>query len=438
MQRGAHSTFGQRGIFYGWIVVATSAVGLFLGSFPIVAFSFGVFFPSFAGEFHASRATISFAFTLHNLLSGIFAVVVGRIADRVGARHVILPGLVVVAAMLIAAEAIGSSVWQLYVFYAALGVVAPATTTVPYALAVSRWFDRRRGLALGGMMVGLGVGAIAMPIVAQRLIAAAGWRHAFAIIGCVMLAIPVPIVAVFLKDAPAQMGLLPDGASSNAVAPRAAGRAEGLAWRDTRRSGTFWLLIAVVVLLAAGVHACVIHLPELFADRGATAETAALASSVAGLALLAGRIGCGYFLDRYFGGYVATAISAAAALGIGLLWTGSGGAVALAGAFLVGVGMGAEVDIIVFLMSRYFGLRALGMAVGFAFGAFVIAGGLGPLVMGAAFDRTGSYRMPLAGFFAVVVIAAALATRLGPYRYGVAGSDDAARVRSSATAERRT
>jgi MFS family permease len=340
--------------------------------------------------------------------------------------------------MLLAAEAIGSRVAELYLFYAALGVVVPATTTVPYALVVSRWFDRRRGIALGGMMVGLGLGAIVMPLVAQRLIASVGWRHAFAIVGCAMLAIPLPIVGMFLKGAPAQMGLRPDGESGGTRPSHAGGRLVGLTWRESKQSGTFWLLIAVFVLLAASVHACVIHMPQLFADAGATAEHAALASSVVGLALLVGRIGCGYFLDRYFGGRVALAICGCAALGIALLWTGSAGGLALVGAFLIGLGMGAEVDIIAFLMSRYFGLRSLGATVGFAFGAFVIAGGLGPLVMGFAFDRTGSYRVPLAGFCLAAVAAAMLVTRLGPYRFAAPSGADAAaaRVEASREAER--
>jgi MFS family permease len=427
----------QRRLFYGWIVVATSAVGLFLGAFPIVVFSFGVFFESFAREFHASRAAVSLAFTMHNLVSGIFAVVIGRLADRTGARRVILPGLVVLAAMLLATKAIGSSVSELYWFYIALGVVAPATTTVPYALVVSRWFDRHRGLALGGMMVGLGLGAMVMPVVAQRLIASFGWRDAFAIVGGAVLTIPVPIIAIFLKDAPEMMGLLPDGAPANTERGRTGGRLHGVTWRDATLSGTFWLLIVVFVLLAASVHACVIHMPQLFADRGVTAANAAVASSVVGLALLVGRIGCGYFLDRYFGGRVALVICGGAALGIALLWTGSAGGLALVGAFLVGLAMGAEVDIIAFLMSPYFGLRSLGATVGFAFGAFVIAGGLGPLVMGFAFDRTGSYRLSLAGFCLAAAAAALLVTRLGPYRFGAPPGDDAAaRMEASREAER--
>ena len=413
-------------VFYGWVVVATAALGLFLGAFPIVAFSFGVFFQPFVHEFHRSRAAVSLAFTLHNLVSGVSAVVVGRMADRIGARSVILPGLASVAALLFAAKAIGSSLCELYLFYIALGVVGSATTTVPYALVVSRWFDRRRGLALGGMMVGLGVGAVVMPVVAQRLIATFGWRNAFAIVGSAMLAMPLPIVGALLKDSPAEIGLLPDGASPGRppLSRRDVGL-DGVSWREARQSGTFWLLIAVFVLLASSVHACVIHLPQLFADRGAIATTGALASSVVGVALLVGRIGCGYFLDRYFGGRVAVAICLGAALGIALLSTGATGSAALAGAFLVGLGMGAEVDIIAFLMSRYFGLRSLGATVGFAFAAFVVAGGLGPLVMGLAFDRTGSYRLPLAAFTATAIVAAALVTRLGPYRFGPPDSDNA-------------
>jgi hypothetical protein len=81
--------------------------------------------------------------------------------------------------------------------------------------------------------------------------------------------------------------------------------------------------------------------------------------------------------------------------------------------------MGSEVDIIAFLMSRYFGLRSLGRTIGVAFGAFVLAGGIGPLVMGLSFDRTGSYGLPLAGFFAATLVAGALVARLGPYRFGV-------------------
>ena len=418
----------QPKVFYGWVVVATAALGLFLGAFPIVAFSFGVFFQSFVREFHASRAAVSLAFTIHNLLSGIFAVVVGRIADRSGARNVILPGLVVVATLLLAAEAIGSRLSELYLFYAALGVVAPATTTVPYALVVSRWFDRRQRTRTrrndggpgprGGRDADRGATVDRQLRLAKRFCdrrlrnvddTSADRRHLSQRCAC--------------ADGTAARR------SISRTIPRVSRNGQPVGWRRVaraRQSGTFWLLIAVFVLLAASVHACVIHMPQLFADRGATAENAAMASSVVGLALLVGRIGCGYFLDRYFGGRVALVICLGAALGIALLWTGGAGGVALAARFWSDLGMGAEVDIIAFLMSRYFGLRSLGATVGFAFAAFVIAGGLGPLVMGFAFDRTGSYRVPLAAFWRAPQSRSNARDSLGPYRFGAPPGDDAA------------
>jgi MFS family permease len=231
--------------------------------------------------------------------------------------------------------------------------------------------------------------------------------------------LPIPIVGVFLKETPERMGLLPDGLPQTAAPGLVDSPSEGLSWKEIRRRGTFWVMIAAAVLLAASVNGCIIHMPAIFADRGTSAKTAALASSIVGLGVLFGRIGCGYFLDRYFGPYVAALVSVHAAAGIALLWMNSGISFGLIGAFLIGLGMGAEVDIMAFLMSRYFGLRAFGTAFGLGFGLFVLAAGLGPLVMGVGFDLTGSYRAPMVGFFVATLAAAALLSRFGPYRYGL-------------------
>ena len=154
---------------------------------------------------------------------------------------------------------------------------------------------------------------------------------------------------------------------------------------------------------------------SMLTDRGSSVQTAALGSSLVGGALLIGRLGSGYLLDRFFGPRIA-AIFLGVAVGIGLLWISSRELV-FAAAFLIGLGMGAAADIIAYLNSRYFGLRAFGEIYGYAFAAFVPAGGLGPLIMGSGFERPGSYAVTLAGFFTATLVAVALMTRLGPYRY---------------------
>ena len=412
----------RRKLFYGWVVVATSALGLLFGAFPIVVSSFAIFFKPYQIEFHRGRAAISLALTLHNIFAAFFAGWIGRTTDRFGARKVILPGLGMLSLILLSAQAIGSKLWQLYLFYAALGLVSSTTTSVPYGVVVSRWFNRRRGLALGLTMAGLGVGAIAAPPIVQSLIAGYGWRSAFAIAGGAILLVPMPIVRLLLKETPQEMELLPKGESFATAASR---EREGPPWREIRKSWTFWLMIMAFGLAALSIGGCTAHVSALFADRGATPGSASLAASVVGLALLAGRAGTGFSLDRYFGPHVAVFVFATAATGIALLWTGLTGLPALVGTFLVGLGFGAEGDIIAYLMSRYFGLRALGAAFGFALGAFILAGGVGPLIMGFAFDHTGSYSAPLAGFSIACVAAAVLLGCLGPYRFAPTAKVDA-------------
>ena len=122
---------------YGWVVVAISAFGLLFGAFPIVVSSFAIFFRSFVQEFHAGRAAISLALTIHNVVAASLAAWVGRLSDRFGARKVILPGLGILGPLLLSAQAIGSKVWQLYIFYGMLGAVSNATTSVPYGVIVA-------------------------------------------------------------------------------------------------------------------------------------------------------------------------------------------------------------------------------------------------------------------------------------------------------------
>jgi MFS family permease len=390
---------------------------MFFSTGTIVVLSFGVFFKPLSQYFHASRAAISLAFTLHGLVSAVCVPLIGRLIDCFGARRVILTGTSIFGLVLLSSGLVGASITYLYLFYLALGLVSGTTSPVPYGVIVSRWFDRQRGLALGLMAFGLGLGAIAMPLVAQRLIATFGWRATYATFGCAALLISLPVVAAFLGEDPRQKGMWPDGIVPTQSVEHDKRHHEGLSWRDTWHHPTFWLLNCAFFLAGASMFACVLHMPALLTDRGVSSQGAAVASSVVGVALLIGRIGAGYLLDRIFAPRLAMLLFGGSAVGIALLLAGSMGKLALVGAFLVGVGMGAEVDIIAYLMSRYFGLRALGTAFGYGFGSYAFGGALGVLLMGVGFDLTHSYTVPLAGFFIAMVLAAGLMPRLGPYQY---------------------
>lgn len=409
--------------FYGWWVVLACAVGLFWGP-PVTVFCFPVFLKPLMRDFHAGRAAVSLGFTLHLVAIAVGAPLVGWLIDRYGTRKVILLATAIFGSILLLNKLFSANLWQFYLFFIALGLVGNGVGPLPYGNVVSLWFDRYRGLALGLMMVGIGSGAMIMPSLAQQLIARFGWHTAYAVLGGAVLLIAIPVVAVILRERPQDMGLLPDGAPPRNVVAGSEAAAPGLSALDAWSTGTFWLMVCAFFLVSASVQGSVIHLAAMLSDRGISAQTAALGSSLAGAAVLLGRVGTGYLLDRFFAPRVAALFFAGAALGIGLLWIGSTVAILFVGALFVGLGLGAEVDLIAYLVSRHFGLRAFGRVYSSAFAAFALAGALGPLIMGAGFDLTGSYRGPLASFFAATLVAAALMTRLGPYRYRASEPDD--------------
>lgn len=256
-----------------------------------------------------------------------------------------------------------------------------------------------------------------MPPLAQRLISAVGWRSAYAALSIFRIIVAIPMVALFLKDSPEEKGLLPNGTAEIHQQRGTRPEKQGVTWAKARTSSTFWLMLCAFSLVGARVHACVIHLVSLLTDHGVTVEKAALASSVLGIARRVGRVGSGYVLDRFFAPYVAIFFFSGVAGGLALLWIGAGGAAAFVGASLVGLGMGAEGDLIAYFTSRYFGLRTLGEIYGYLFSAFTLSGALGPLLMAMGFDRAGSYRAPILFFLAATIAAIVLMTRMGQYRY---------------------
>jgi cyanate permease len=406
-------------LFYGWLIVLVSAIGLFLGA-PVMVFSFSVFFKSLVIDFHASRAAVSFAFSVFNILGALWLPGTGMLIDRFGAKRVIVVSTLLYGLVLCSALWMGAGLWQLYLWFSVLGIaMASGPSPVPYGVVISHWFDRHRGLALGLSMMGIGLGAVLVPILTQRLIALFGWRIMFAIFGAAILLVPLPVVAALLQNDPAQRGLRPDGDEQTPAFPLPPNDKQGLSWHEIWHSPTFWIMICVFSLAGASVHGVILHISAIYTDRGMSAERAALATSFVGAALMVGRMGSGFLLDHLFAPRVAMFFFGGATLGMTILGAGIHGNIGFAAAFLVGLGMGAEVETMGYMISRYFGLHAFGTAFGHAFGAFMISGAAGVTLMGAGYDHFHSYVVPLAGFCGAMVLALILLTRLGPYQYGV-------------------
>ena len=118
-------------IFYGWVIVFTSAVGLMLGYAPVFVYSFSVFIKSLAQDFHSSRTSISFAFTLANLMQSVGAPLFGRLVDRFGAHKIIVPSTLIFGMVVISFKYFSTNLWQLYVFFILIGFIGTGAAPVP-------------------------------------------------------------------------------------------------------------------------------------------------------------------------------------------------------------------------------------------------------------------------------------------------------------------
>jgi MFS family permease len=226
-----------------------------------------------------------------------------------------------------------------------------------------------------------------MPLLAQSLISSFGWRTACVAFGAMTLAVSLPITAFVLRDSPQDMNLHPDGGGEARPAAHAAEFSIGQAFR----SRIFWSLAGGFFLLSLGANGVLAHLPALASDRGIAARDAALTTSVLGGASLLGRLVTGVLLDRFFGPHIAVVVLLGAIGGMAVLATSYSLAGVLIAAALMGLAIGAEADLMPYLISRYMGLRSMGEIYGYIFTAYAVAGALGPLVMGWGYDTLGNY-----------------------------------------------
>lgn len=386
-----------------WLLVAGAALGLVVGNGPVMQFTFGVFLQPVAAEFQVGRGTISSALLVGVVATGLCTPVVGRLMDRFGIRTVALPLVVGFAASLVALGLFARSVTAFVVIFGIMGVFAAGQTPLPYARAIAGTFDRKRGLALGIAMAGVGVGTALLPPVAGALIGAVGWRGAYIGLGVLLLVIVVPVLLFLIRE--------PARRTASAVVE------EGLTAGEAIRTRAFWILAAAFFLLAITAAGLTAHIVPLLTDRGVAPGQAAGVISVIGIALIVGRLVAGYLLDRLFAPYVAVAFTLLPLVGVVLLLVAVSVPTAIVAALLVGLGLGAEVDLIAFLLSRYLGMRAFGEIYGYLFALFMLGNGVGPVVLGASFQSTGSYTTALVACAAGLVLASVLVLRLGPYRY---------------------
>ena len=381
----------------GWPVILGAAMGVGAGMTGMVFYTLGLFFEPLAREFGWSRGALSQAPLFLTGSMVFLAPLVGRLSDRVGVRWVGLVSLVGAALALAIFTQIGPGVWTYHAGWILFAVLAAGTIPVVWTRAVNAVFDRARGLALGFTLTGTGVAAAAMPPFVGWLIDDFGWRGGYLGMAAFILAVAVPVVWVFFRA----------GTGPAAAAGRADdGKAEpGMALPVALRQTTFWMIGVGFLLISFGIGGLIVHMPPILRGAGLSAQQAGAVAGLLGLTVIGGRLAVGFLVDRFHAPLVAFVFLCCPIASCLLLADpASVTAVAPLAILLLGLAAGAEVDLVAYLTSRYFGMRAYGEIYGYHLAFFAAGAGLGPFTLGTLYDATGGYATALylcAGLFLI-------------------------------------
>ncbi len=287
-------------LFYGWIMV----LGIFL--MVVVSagifMSFGVFLNPLLEAFGWTRGTISLAYSIFMLTGGICTLLIGGMLERYSIRKILLIGGII-HAIGIMLTSTTRELWQLYLFYGVLASIGRSTFMISYVTLVNRWFHEKRGIAMGVIMSGQGMGPFLFSPFATSLIVAYSWQTAFFVIGVLML-VAVAIAWLFIRDRPEDMGVRALGAPLDTAyttpqpSPAAKAKTDKV-WGQVLRNEYFWLL-ALTHFFCCICHAIpLVHVAAYANVAGLSKLAAAWVLGALGLMSFAGRLYWGFFADRY-------------------------------------------------------------------------------------------------------------------------------------------
>jgi MFS family permease len=394
---------------YRGLIIFACAVGMALGAPTFLIYSFGVFIEPLSEGLQTGRGAVSLALTfglLGNLAAGPL---VGMLSDRYGARRMVLIGVVALATVLLGFSLV-QNIAHLYIAAILLVFLGAGTGPITYTRIISAWFNKRRGLAIGLALIGIGIGGTLAPIVSQALISDFGWRMAYRYLGLIVFVISFPVLFLILRDRPAVK--VTDGEEA-----QPADVEEGYSVREAVRTRDFWFAATGFAIVAMGNAGGLVHMPPLLADAGLTVERAALYTGLLGVGVTIGRVLGGYLLDIFHAPYVAIGGLLGPFMAYSFFQAGFDPEWAFVPVLLFGIGMGAEFDVLPFLVTRYFGLKNFGVIYGIYISAYSIGTGLGPAIMGFGYDHFGHYRVSIFIAMGALIAGGILISRLGKYRF---------------------
>ncbi|MBI3978077.1 MAG: MFS transporter [Chloroflexi bacterium] len=407
-------------VYYGWWIVAVTFAGTFIAT-GIHDTVLSVLLKPISEDLGWTRTQVSVVISSSIWIGAFFGPLAGRLMDRHGPRVMTTAGALAIGIAFLLLSVIGQF-WQFWLVYP-LGRISSHLTmlgSVP-TTAVSNWFIRKRGRALGIQAMAIGLGGAVLSLLAQWMISQWGWRSVFVVFGFAMLLVAVVPAALVLRRRPEDIGLLPDGDVDGAAAGGAAGhsarhavREVNFSVREALSTPTLWLLVAISVISSTGTGAIHLHTAAYLTDSGLSAATAAAVVSVSALVGAFGSIIWGFIGERLridraiIIVYVGAAISV-----IVLAWLPSVAA-AFVFALLFGLFTRGGHIVMSIATANFYGRANLGTIQGIVVPIQVAGLGVGQVFAPMIQEAMGSYRLAFLILAALYLVAAVIGTLVRP------------------------
>lgn len=390
-----------------------AVVGAGCGLSSISFYTHGVFVFAVSEDMAWSRGQVQVGVTIMILMAAITAPVIGWLIDRYTARRIALASIPLYGLTLASLSLTSDSIWSYYILWACMSILAAGTLPITWTRVVNGWFDDNRGIALGITLAGTGIAATFAPSYVVWLITEIGWRGAYVALAVTITAISLPGVYLLFVESSQDENISVESARSIDAPAR---HETGLTLRDALAGYRFWALGFALFFVAAGISGLITNLVPLLVDKGLTAATAAGYAGLIGVSVICGRLLAGLLVDHLWAPLVAAVFLSAPAVAA-IILTGQHIPPVMLGtsALIIGLAAGAELDLLAYLSSRYFGLKHYGAIYGGLYVFFSIGAGIAPASFGRTVDVLGNYNMVLYVVAVMSIVGAALMLTLGKY-----------------------
>jgi MFS family permease len=390
------------GFFYGYVIVIAIFITMVFAAG--INFAFGVFFNPVRTEFGWTSAMTAGAFSLSVIIQGLMGIVMGGLTDRLGPRLVMtVSGIILGLGYFLMSQI--SNLWQLYIYYGVIIGLGTSSGYVTPLSTVARWFNIKRNLMTGIVLIGMSLGTLVAPIVSERLIITYSWRTSY-IISAIALFIVVVAAAQFLKRDPSTVKQEPDGKIIEVQSESL--NTAGYSLKEAIIKKQFWLFAGAELCFGVILFSILVHIVSHSTSVGLSPAAASFVLAALGLFGILGRIVLGNVGDRlgnkivYIIGFILMAIAL-----IWLVFTREAWQLYAFSAIFGFAFAGMETSESP-MTAWLFGLKSHGLVFGTIILSFTIGAAVGPLMTGYIFDVTGGYQLAFGILAAVGIIGLSL------------------------------